>query len=129
MEYLIVHRGLLGGHDQCVPAGDVAEATPQGVRLTISTEELKALPELQAKVTGGTYTQRSVPETALVLGAGIPVTDETGQTLGHFSGLAIGSEHWIEQILVDQVAHPAIPIEQLIDCTEDGLRVRRSTTP
>src|SRR5687767_14238799 len=50
LEYLVVHRGLLAGHDQCVPAGTIRAAMPEGVRLTMSTEALKALPELQAKM-------------------------------------------------------------------------------
>jgi uncharacterized protein YrrD len=128
LDYLVVHRGFLGGHDQCVPSGDVREATPEVVRLTVSTDELKVMPELQAKVTSGTYTQRSVPQDALVLGKGIPITDESGQAIGHFSGLVIGAERQIEQILVDHVIHlihPAIPVDQIINCTEDHLQVRR----
>jgi hypothetical protein len=66
-----------------------------------------------------------VPATSLFLGTGIPVTDESGQTVGHSSGIVIDSKYRIEQILVDQLRHPGIPIDQLIDCTEDGLRVRR----
>jgi uncharacterized protein YrrD len=125
LAYLVVHRGLLGGHDQCVPAGDIGTATPEGVRLTISTEVLKALPALEAKVIGGGYIQRSIPQDSLALGKGIPVTDESGQAIGHFSGVVIDSERRVEQILVDQVAAPAIPVDQLITCTEDGLQVRR----
>jgi len=128
LAYLVVHRGLLGGHDQCVPAGDIGAATPEGVRLTISTEALKALPALETKVAGRSYIQRSISQDSLVLGKGIPVTDESGQAIGHFYGVVIGSERRIEQIMVDQAASPAIPIDQLITCTEDGLRVRRMTT-
>jgi hypothetical protein len=40
LAYLIVHRGLLGGQDQCVPAGDIGVATPEGVRLTISASDV-----------------------------------------------------------------------------------------
>jgi uncharacterized protein YrrD len=125
LAYLLVHRGLLGGHDQCVPAGDIGAATPEGVRLTISTEALKALPALEAKVAGRGYIQRSIPQDSLVLGKGIPVADDSGQALGHFSGVVMGSERRIEHILVDHVAAPAIPIDQLSTCTEDGLLVRR----
>jgi hypothetical protein len=125
LAYLIVHRGLLGAQDQCVPAGDIGVATPEGVRLTISAEALKALPALEAKVVGGGYIQRSIPADCLALGKGIPVTDESGQAIGHFSGVVMGSERQVEQILVDQVAHPAIPIDQLISCMEDRLQVRR----
>jgi len=128
-DYLVVHRGLLGGHDQCVPSGDLREATPEGVRLTISIEELKSMPELQARVTGASYSQRSVPQDSLVLGKGISIADESGQEVGHFSGLVIGAERRIEQILVDREAAPAIPIDRLLSCTEDGLRVRQSTAP
>jgi hypothetical protein len=129
LEYLVVHRGLLGGYDQCVPAGNVREADRAGVQLSISTEELKALPALQAKVAGASYTQRSIPTDCLVLGKGLPVTDESEQAMGHFSGVVMSSERRIEQILVDNVAAPAIPIDQFSTCTEDGLQVRRITTP
>lgn len=125
LDYLVVHRGLLSGYDQCVPSGDLREATPEGVRLTVSTEQLKVMPALQAKVTGGTYTQRSIPQDSLLLGKGIPITDESGKTIGHFSGLVIGAERQIEQILVDHMTHPSIPVDQLISCTEDHLQVRR----
>src|SRR5678816_2383058 len=57
LEYLVVHWGLLGGHDQCVPAGNLREADREAVQLSISTEVLKALPALQAKVAGASYTQ------------------------------------------------------------------------
>ena len=87
------------------------------------------MPELEAKVTGGTYTQRSVPQDSLVLGKGIPVIDESGHAIGHFSGLVIGAERRIEQLLVDQGTHPAIPVDQLISCTEDHVQVRRVATP
>jgi hypothetical protein len=129
LDYLVVHRGLLGGHDQCVPSSDLRETTSDGVRLTVSTEELKAMPELQAKVTGGTYSQRSVPQECLILGKGIPITDESGQAIGHFSGVVIGAERRIEQILVDQVTHPAISVDHLINCTEERLQVRRDRHP
>jgi hypothetical protein len=125
LEYLVVHRGLLGGHDQCVFGANIREADREGVQLSISTEELKALPALQAKVASASYTQRSIPTDYLVLGKGLPVTDESEQAIGHFYGVIIGSERQIEQILVDNVAAPAIPIDQLSTCTEDGLRVRR----
>jgi hypothetical protein len=125
LDYLVVHRGLLGAHDQCVPASDIGAATPEGVRLTTSTEALKALPALEAKVAGGGYIQRSVSQDSLVLGKGISVADESGQAIGRFSGVVMVSERRIEQILVDQVAAPAIPIDQLSTCTEDGLQVRR----
>jgi len=126
LNYLIVHRGLLGGHDQSVPSGDLREATPEGVWLSISTKELKSMPELQARVTGASYSQRSVPQDSLVLGKGIPIADESGQAVVHFSGLVVGAERHIEQILIDREAAPSIPIDRLLSCTEDGLRIRQS---
>ena len=78
---------------------------------------------------GASYTQRSIPTDCLALGKGVPVTDESGQAMGHFSGVVMGSERRIEQILVDNVAAPAIFIDQLMSCTEDGLRVRQIATP
>jgi hypothetical protein len=122
LDYLVVHRGLLGGHNQCVPASDIHTADPQGVQLTIRAEELKALPELEAKVTGGAYTQRSVPEDSLVLTRGVPVTNESRLVIGHFYGVIVGLGRQIEQILINQSVHSAIPIDQFIRCTEDSLQ-------
>jgi hypothetical protein len=127
LEYLVVHRGLLGGHDQCVPASTIQAAMPEGVRLAMSTEALKALPELQAKMAGASYTQRSIPMDYLVLDKGVPITDELGQIIGHFYGVVLGSERRLEQILVNQGAAPAIFIDQLISCTEDAVQVRRDS--
>ena len=45
LEYVIVHRGIFGGHDHCVPAGDIHDAGIEGVTLTIRADELKALYE------------------------------------------------------------------------------------
>jgi hypothetical protein len=122
LDYLVVHRGLLGGHDQCVPASDIHTADPEGVQLTIRAEELKALPELEAKVTGGAYMQRSVPADSLVLARGVPVTNVSRLVVGHFYGLIVGSGRQIEQILINQSTHSAIPIDQFIMCTEDSLQ-------
>jgi hypothetical protein len=120
--YLMVHRGLFDGHTQCVPVGDIHTAEPEGVQLTIRAEELKALPELEAKVTGGAYTQRSVSEDSLVLTRGVPVINESRLMIGHFYGVIVGSGRHIEQILINQSVHSAIPIDQFIRCTEDSLQ-------
>ena len=122
LDYLVVHRGLFGGQDQCVPASSIHTADPEGVQLTIRAEELKALPALEAKVTGGAYTQRSVPADSLVLVRGVPVTNESRLVVGHFYGVIVGSGRQIEQILLNQSTHAAIPIDQFIKCTEDGLQ-------
>jgi hypothetical protein len=45
LEYVIVHRGIFGGHDHCVPAGHIHDASVEGVTLMINTDELKALPD------------------------------------------------------------------------------------
>jgi hypothetical protein len=41
LEYVIVHRGIFGGHDHCVPAGHIGDASVEGITLTIHTDELK----------------------------------------------------------------------------------------
>lgn len=122
LDYLVVRRGLLGGHDQCVPASNIHTADRGGVQLTICAEELQALPALEAKVTGGAYTQRSVPADSLVLAKGVPVINESRLVVGHFYGVIVGPGRQIEQILLDQSTHSAIPIDLFIKCTEDGLQ-------
>jgi hypothetical protein len=122
LDYLVVDRGLLRGHDQCVPASAIHAAEPEGVQLTIRAEALKALPELEAQVTGGAYTQRSVPADSLVLRRGVPVINETRLVIGRFYGVIVGSGRQIEQILINQSVDSAIPIDQFVICTEDGLQ-------
>jgi YHS domain-containing protein len=129
LSYLVVHRGFLGGHDQCVPAADVREASPEGVLLAISFAELKAMPDLEAQVPGQAYTQRSVPADSIVLGKGLPVTDEAGQVLGQVYGVVVDTERQLAQILLDQPEHPGIPIDQFTTWSEDGLQVQQPTTP
>jgi hypothetical protein len=122
LDYLVVHRGLLGGYDQCVSASHIHTADPEGVQLTIRAEELKALPALEAKVTGGAYTQRSVPADSLVLTRGVPVINESRLMIGRFYGVIIGSGREIEQIVLNQSTDSAIPIDQFVICTEDSLQ-------
>jgi YHS domain-containing protein len=129
LAYLVVHRGFLGGHDQCVPAADVREASPEGVLLAISFAELKAMPDLEARVPGQDYTQRSVPASAIIVGKGLPVTDEAEQVLGHVYGVVVDTERQLAQILLDQPGHPGIPVEQLTTWSEVGLKVQQPTTP
>ena len=37
LEYLVVHRGLFGGHNHCVAASAIRDASADTVSLTIST--------------------------------------------------------------------------------------------
>jgi len=122
LDYLVVHRGLLSGHDQCVPASAIRTAEPEGVQLTIRAEELKALPALEAQVTGAAYSQRSVPADSLVLRRGVPIIDESRLVIGRFYGVIVGSGRQIEQILINPSTDSAIPIDQFVICTEDSLQ-------
>jgi len=125
LDYLVVHSGLLRGHDQCVPIGNIQNASPNGIRLTINTEHFKALPELEAKVTGASYTQRIVSTDSLVINKIIPIIDEAREVLGRFAGVVIDSTGQVEQILMDQQAQKPIPLDRLITCTEENVLIRR----
>jgi hypothetical protein len=122
LDYLVVHRGLLSGQDQCVPASAIHIAEPEAVQLTIRAEELKALPALEAQVTGGAYTQRSAPAESLVLRRGVPVINESRLVIGRFYGVIVDSRRQVEQILINQSVDSAIPIDQFVICTEESLQ-------
>jgi uncharacterized protein YrrD len=124
LEYLVVHRGLLGGHDHCVPAGHIEQANADTIMLTLSTEELKEMPELEFTVPGQSFRQRSIPEACAALSKATPIKDIDGNLLGHFHGVVIGPEHQVERILLADKDDPGIPISQLADCSEAELTVR-----
>jgi hypothetical protein len=124
LEYIVVHRGLFGGHDHCVPAGSLAGAAPDAVTLNMTTADLKGLPELEIHVPGEGTLQRSIPETCAALHKGTIIKDETGTTVGHFSGVVVSPERQIERFLLTEDRETGIPIAQLIECCEDDLTVR-----
>jgi hypothetical protein len=101
---------------------NIHTAEPEGVQLTIRAEELKALPALEAKVTGGGYTQCSVLADSLVLTRGLPVINESRLMISHFYGVIVGSGREVEQILINQSKDSAIPLDQFVKCTEDSLQ-------
>jgi hypothetical protein len=55
----------------------------------------------------------------------VPVTNEARLVVGHFYGVIVGSGRQVEQILINQSTHSAIPIDQFISCSEDRLQVRQ----
>jgi hypothetical protein len=124
LEYVIVHRGIFGGHDHCVPAGHIHDASVEGVTLAIRTEELKALPDLEAKVAGTGPRQRSIPDYCAALSKNTPVREADGKLLGHFYGVIVGAERQVERILVEGKGAANMLASQLITCSEDGLTVR-----
>jgi hypothetical protein len=124
LEYLVVHRGLFGGHEHCLPVAAVRDASEDRVSLTISAAELKALPELDVVLPDSAVHQRSIPERCAALKKGTPVTAADGTLIGRLRGLAIDSAHQVEQILLDDKDQTRIPAAQLSDCTEAGLTVR-----
>ena len=124
LEYVIVHRGIIGGHDHCVAAGHIQDAGVEGVTLTIRIDELKALPELELKLPGAGPRQRSIPDYCVVLSKNTPVREADGELLGHFHGVIIGAERQVERLLVAGKGAANMLASQLITCSEDGLTVR-----
>ena len=124
LEYVIVHRGIFGGHDHCVPAGHIQDASVEGVTLTIRTDELKALLELEVKAPGAGPRQRSIPDYCAVLSKTTPVREADGKLLGQFHGVIVGAEHQVERILLEGKGAANLLTGQLITCSEEGLTVR-----
>jgi YHS domain-containing protein len=128
LEYLIVHRGLLGGQDQCVPAAYLTAARPDEVVLGVDLETLKAMPALEVKLRDQGYIQRSIPLESILLGKSTPVRDEAGHELGHFYGVMVSPEHRLERILLDRAEHPGVDIGAIASCGEDCIQVGQSET-
>ncbi len=124
LEYVIIHRGIFGGHDHCVPAGDIRDASVEGVTLTISMGGLKALPELEVKAPGPGPRQRSIPDYCAALSKNTPVREADGKLLGQFHGVIVAAERQVERILVEGKGAANLLTSQLITCSEDGLTVR-----
>jgi hypothetical protein len=123
LEYLVVHRGMFGGHDHCVPIAVIRDAGEDTVGLTISTAELKALPDLDVVLPDTAVHQRSIPERCAALKKGTPVTARDGTSVGRLRGVAIDSAHQVEQLLLDDKNQTRISVAQLSGCTEAGLTV------
>jgi hypothetical protein len=124
LEYVIVHRGIFGGHDYCVPAGHIQDASVEGIALTIRTDELKALPDLEVTLPGAGPRQRSIPDYCAALSKKTPVREVDGKLLGHFHGVIVDSDRRVKQTLVESKGAANILASQLITCSEDGLTVR-----
>ena len=124
LEYLVVHRGLFGGHEHCVPVAAVRDARADTVSLTISTAELKALPELDVVLPDTAIHQRSIPERCAALKKGTPITVADGTVVARLRGVAIDSAHQVEQLLLDDRDETRIPVARLSGCTEEGLTVK-----
>src|SRR5262245_40450413 len=124
LEYLVVHRGLFGGHEHCVPIATVRDASEDSVSLTISAAELKALPELDVVIPDTAVHQRSIPERCAALKKGTPVTTADGTLVGRLHGVTIDSAHQVEQLLLDDKDQTRIPVAQVSGCTEAGLTVQ-----
>jgi len=124
LEYVVVHRGLFGGHDHCVPAGDIQEATEDTVTLRRTTAELKAMPELEVRVPGLGTPQRSIPENCAALDKTTPINDESGTSLGRFHGVVVDANRQVQRILLAGSSNTDIPIGQVVGCSEVGLIVR-----
>ena len=124
LEYLVVHQGLFGGHELCLPIAAVRDASEDRVYLTISAAQLKALPEFDVVLPDTTVHQRSIPERCAALKKGTPVIMADGTMLGRLRGVTIDSAHQVKQILLGDRDQTRIPVAQLSDCTEVGLTVQ-----
>jgi YHS domain-containing protein len=126
VDYLIVHRGFIGGQDQCVPASYLATAQPGEVKLRIDRSALKEMPPLETKLPDRGYAQRSISEEEILLGQNTLVTGDDGQSLGHFSGVVLGSNLQLERILIDRADHPGIPSAAISSCGESCIQVQNT---
>lgn len=99
LEYVIVHRGLLRGHDFCVPCGDISAVSESELILWITVDQLKALPELEAQVPGQTYKQRSIPERDVVLRSATILKGQDGSTLGTAHGAVVDSDNIVQGVV------------------------------
>jgi YHS domain-containing protein len=126
LDYLIVHRGFIGGQDQCVPASYLASAQSGEVTLRLNREALKDMPPLEAKLPERGYAQRTIPEENVLLSQGTLITDDTGQNLGHFYGVVVTPDRQIERILVDLADHPGIPVDAISSCGESCIQVQHN---
>jgi hypothetical protein len=124
LEYLVVHRGLFGGHEHSVAAGAIRDASADTVSLTISAAELKALPDLDVALPGTSVHQRSIPDRCAALKKGTPITATDGTSVGRLRGVAIDSAHQVKQLLIDDKDQTRIPVAHLSGCTEAGLTVQ-----
>jgi hypothetical protein len=124
LEYVIVHRGIFGSHDHCVPSGHIHDASVEAVTLTIRTDELKALPDLEVTTPGAGPRQRSIPDYCAALSKKTLGREADGKLLGQFHGVIVGAERQVERILVEGKGAANMLASQLITCSEDGLTVR-----
>jgi sporulation protein YlmC with PRC-barrel domain len=124
VDYLVVHRGLFGGHDHCVPAGRINAADPDQVSLALTVEELKEMPELEYRVPGESFRQRSIPDYCVALDKTTPLRDRNGDLIGHLHGVVLDTEHRVERVLLDKKDDPGIPVDRVTAWNEDGLTVQ-----
>lgn len=125
--YIEVHRGLIFTHDHCVPAGDIQAASPQEVKLKISTQELEALPALEAKNPATGFYQRSVPDSYVSL-AKEAIENPDGNVIGHFHGVSVGPDYRVEAIVLGEDQTARIAIDDFTELSETGLSVKREAS-
>lgn len=126
LDYIVVHRGFIGGQDQSVPSAYLAAAQPGEVSLQIDRNTLKEMPPLEVRLPDQGFAQRSFSEESVLLSQATLVTNESGQTLGHFYGLVVAPDHQLEQILLDGAGHPGIPVTAIASCGESCIQVQDS---
>lgn len=112
LDYVIVHRGLLGGRDHCVPAGDISAAGREGMKLTISVAALKELPDVESRLPGQTYTQRSVPDHDVVIKKAIPMRGNDGKEYGTFHGVIVDRDFQIEGAIAQRENAPTFLVSK-----------------
>ncbi len=124
LDYIVVHRGLLRGHDHCVPAGNIGATNTEGVTLDITTEELQALSDIESTVPGQSYTQRCIPDRCLVLDTATRIIDTTGCSLGQLQGVMIDEDRSLVRILPSKDDTHGMAASAVIAWSEDALTVQ-----
>ena len=124
VDYLVVHRGLLRSHDHCVPASTLAEADATTVRLTVSTEELHALSDLETLVPGHSYTQRCIPVHCVVLAEATEIVDAAGERVAQVHGLIVDSDRRVVSILPSTIDLSEIRVSTITDWRDGQLTLR-----
>ena len=124
VDYLVVHRGFLRGHDHCVPAGNIQDLSADGVTIALSTDDLQSLSDVEATIPGQSYSHRCVPEHCLVLDTGTRIIDTVGSSVGQLQGVVIGPDRAVVRILLAQTDAQGVPVAAITEWREQALTVQ-----
>ena len=124
VDYVVVHRGFLRGHDHCVPAGNIQDLSADGVTIALSTDELQSLSDVEATMPGESYSHRCVPEHCLVLDTGTRIVDTAGSSIGQLQGVVIGPDRAVTRILLAKADAAGVPAAAVTEWRERALTVQ-----